>query len=68
LENSKEARVFKVTLKLKQNGEWVDGPVKIMTAKGVEEFSKSHEYFKVENATDEDIKLNIPFAFREIFA
>lgn len=60
--------MFKVTLKMKQNGKWVDGPVQITTNKGLEEISKKYEYFKVEEATDDDIRLHIPLAFREIFA
>jgi hypothetical protein len=59
--------MFKVTLLIKQAGEWVDGPVQIVTAKGLEEYSKKYEYFRVENATDDDIKLHIPPAFRDFF-
>jgi hypothetical protein len=60
--------MFKVTLKIKPDGEWVDGPVHIVTSKGLETISEKYEYFKVEEATDDDVRLHIPLAFREFFA
>lgn len=59
--------MFKVTLKIKPDREWVDGPVVLLnTGKEVEEFSQRHSYFKVEPATEEDVKLygqRVPTAF-----
>lgn len=63
--------MFKVTLKIKQNSEWVDGPAYVMDAATLTEFSQEHNYFKVEPATEEDFKKHkgwgrIPTAFAGI--
>lgn len=59
--------MFKVTLKVNPNGEWIDGPVVLLnTGRELEEFSQQHEYFKVETASDEDVYLHsqrVPSAF-----
>lgn len=62
--------MFKVTLKLKQNNEWVDGPAYLLSAPELEEFSKHHDYFKVEPAKegDEFVGTRIPTAFEELFS
>lgn len=67
--------MFKVTLKIKPNGEWVDGPTYVMDTETLNQFAQEHGYFKVEDATEEDIKtlrpwakvLQIPTAFAELF-
>lgn len=62
------AIMFKVTLKIKPNGEWVDGPVRLMDGEELVEFSKSHEYFKVETVSEEDSYIHgdrdVPAAFQ----
>ena len=46
--------MFKVTLKIKPNGEWVDGPVVLVKAEDMDAFSQTHSHFKVEDAILDD--------------
>jgi len=46
--------MYKVTLKIRPNDEWVDGPVLIVDADELTKISEKYEYFKVEDATEED--------------
>lgn len=69
--------MFKVTLKIKPNGEWVDGPVVLVLPRDMDMFSQTHSYFKVEDATLDDgysyeqwtpPKAKIPSGFKEMFS
>lgn len=46
--------MFKVTLKIKPNGEWVDGPVVLVKPDDMDTFSQTHSFFKCEDATLDD--------------
>ena len=46
--------MFKVTLKIKPDGEWVDGPMLLVLPKDMDAFSQTHSFFKCEEATLDD--------------
>lgn len=66
--------MFKVTLKIKPNGEWVDGPVVLVKPVDMEAFSENHSHFKCEDALEDAVryypqweppKIEIPSGFKE---
>lgn len=62
--------MFKVTLKIKPNDTWVDGPVLLLSGPELSELSKTHTFFKVEDASEEDLRRHagkVPSAFRGLF-
>lgn len=62
--------MFKVTLMIKPENEWVDGPTYLLSASELEEFSKTHAYFKVESAKEDDehVGTSIPQALKDLFS